>query len=453
MYPVKNLRRRSARTLFLVIGVALAITLTTIMYSIGEGINASTREIVEETNVDLFVYPKSANPILQEFTKYFDLNDGRKLAAKIREGNPAIKAASPWLAEGIHITSNVIDEGRLKNAKEGEEVLPSIYSVTGKGYVPELMGDFGGVDYYEGTDLLTQTDPFYANGTYAGGLKSENFTHEIVLNHNLASLLDVSIGDRVYVRGVGLPYEVNRKTYDAWIGNASWYIVQGIMVELYEPATILTAAMHLSELQYFTGKHRVSIQNLVFTDYVNEIYVELYDQNDRAEVKHWLLNEFEDKDRITVITSDELTSELNSFLDIFRGFSDMIIIITSLVVVLFISTIMMISVQEQGHEIGMLRAIGISKKTIIKQILAESIVICLIGFVAGLIFGYVGADLLEEYILSTEGEIPAGVKLTKITPELILQVSFITLAIGILAGVIPALWASKVTPIRAIRKV
>ena len=131
----------------------------------------------------------------------------------------------------------------------------------------------------------------------------------------------------------------------------------------------------------------------------------------------------------------------------------MIIIITSSVAILFISTIMMISVREQGREIGMLRAIGISKGTIMKHILTESIIICILGFIIGLIMGYVGAGILNEIIRSTEESIPAGIEITHISLDIILQVCLITLTIGILAGVIPAGWAARLEPVESIRKV
>lgn len=451
VYSIKNLKRRSARSALLIIGVSLAITLTTIMFAISEGINSSTKELIDETRIELFVYPESSNPILQEFTRYLDLNDGRELAAKIKESHPSIRAASPWLAEGLYVATNKL-ENQSEFTSESEEI-PKIFSITGKGHVPELEGDFGGIEQISGTDLPTKNDPFYANGTYSGGTDSDNFTHEVVLNKFLAELLDISVGDVIFVSGLGPPIMLNNETYSYWLENSTWFKVNGIILETYEPPSLLSATMHLSELQYLTGKHRFVIFNNVLKDFVNEIYVDLYDPADKKVVKNWLETEFEDKDKITVLTSDELTGEFNSFLDIFEGFSTMILIITTFVVILFVSTIMMISVQEQGKEIGMLRAIGISKSTIVKNILAESIMICLIGFIAGALLGIIGSSLLEDFIRSTEQEIPVGIEITTITPGLVLTVSFITIIIGILASIIPAIWASRLVPVESIRKV
>jgi putative ABC transport system permease protein len=211
--------------------------------------------------------------------------------------------------------------------------------------------------------------------------------------------------------------------------------------------------MHLSELQFLTGKYKMDLFGVPRFDFINEIYIDLHNPEDKNEVKRWLSEDFEDRDKITVLTSEELTGEFNSFLDIFKGFSLMIIVITSCVVILFISTIMMISVRERSREIGMLRAIGISKKTIINYILLESIFICAVGFVIGLLFGVIGADILDEVLAGAEEEIPVGVELTTITPGLIFQVSFLTILIGILASLVPAAWASKLMPVDSIRKI
>jgi ABC-type lipoprotein release transport system permease subunit len=433
------------------VGVALAITLSTIMFSISEGINTSTKELIDETDIELFVFPPSSNPILQEFTKYLDLDSGRELAEKIREGNPKIRAASPWLTEGIYISNNIVEDNNL--GASGDEKQPKIYSITGKGYVPELQGNFGTIEQVTGTDLPTPSDPFFANGTYAGGYLSENFTHEIVLNKNLAEMMQVTVGDIVFVNSLGIPFIMDNSSYNTWLENSTWFEVQGIIIERTDAPSILSASMHLSELQYITGKHRMNFFGAVLTDFVNEIYIDLYDPGDTSAVKKWLEEDFEDSNRISVITAGELANEFNSFLDIFKGFSTMIIIITSAVVILFISTIMMISVQEQRREIGMMRAIGISKSTVVRYILVESVVICLIGFIIGLVMGYVGSSVLEEIILSTEDTIPVGVELTTITPDLVFSVSFITILIGIIAGVVPAAWAANLAPVESIRKI
>jgi ABC-type lipoprotein release transport system permease subunit len=454
VYPIKNLRRRSARSVLLVIGVALAITLTTIMFSISEGINSSTKELIEETQIELFVYPEASNPILQEFTKYLDLEGGRDLAQSMREGNPSIRAASPILVEGLFISSGVVDEtakGKISVGKD--EYLPRIVSVTGKGYVPELLGDYGAIDWVAGNEIPTASDPFYANGSYSGGTNSERFTHEIVLNKHLADLMDVGVGDIIYANSVGLPLLITNSSFDSWKANATWFEVYGIVIERYEPPSILSAGMHLSELQYLTGKHKVNLFGVIRTDFVNEIYIDLHDPSEKDEVKRWLEEDFEGKNKITVLTSEELAGEFNSFLDIFKGFSTMIIVITSLVVVLFISTIMVISVREQGREIGMLRAIGISKSTIIKYIVIESVFICILGFILGIILGYAGAGMLDDIIRNTEDDIPVGIEITTITPDLIIQVSLITFVIGILASVTPAVWAARLQPVESIRKI
>jgi ABC-type lipoprotein release transport system permease subunit len=424
------------------------------MFAISEGINSSTKELIDETRVELFVYPKSANPMIQELSSYADMDDGRELARNMVEGNPSIRAASPWLIESLYATTNEVNDEGKSNKGTPWDTIPKVYSFTGKGYVPALQGDFGGIDWISGDEMPTATDPFYANGTYDGGTSSENFTHEIVLNKFLAELLDVKAGDTIYINSIGLPLDINVSTYNSWLANATWFKVYGIMLEKYEAPSMLSGLMHLSELQYLTGKHRyLDFIGQPHSDAVNEIYVDLHNPSDKEEVKRWLTEDFEDHRKISVLTSDELTAEFNSFLDIFKGFSTMIIIITSAVVMLFISTIMMISVREQGREIGMLRAIGISKSTIIKYILMESVLICMLGFLFGVILGYIGSGILEEIIINTQDEIPVGIEITSITYDLVLQVSLITLAIGVLASLVPAAWASKLTPVESIRKI
>jgi putative ABC transport system permease protein len=98
-----------------------------------------------------------------------------------------------------------------------------------------------------------------------------------------------------------------------------------------------------------------------------------------------------------------------------------------------------------------LKAIGISNSTIFKMVLTESVILCIIASIAGLVLGIIGAGVLDEYIRSTEEFIPYGLSITKITPSLIVQIIIIALIIGISAGLLPAYWAGKLNPADTLR--
>lgn len=427
MYPLKNLRRRSARTVLTITGVSLAITLAIIMFSISEGIRESTDEIIERTGIDLLVM-SSGGDILVGGGELFD---GREMAEKINVSNEQIKGTYPLQRERMYITADKTDP---------ESEIPKVAGIIATGSSREVSENFGVARVIEGDYLPTPGDPFYQNRTYAGGTTSDKFTHEILLNSILADYLDVDIGDEVYI-SFQLPTTLD--SYDDWLNNATWFRVEGILTQSFEDEGEMSVTMHLSELQYIAGKSE--------HDKVDMIIVDLYNPSDAKEVKDWFEEDFEDKKKISVVTQDDIREEIARFTSIYRGFSEMVAGITIVVALLFISTVIMISVKERTGELSALRALGFSRYSIFKLVLVESVLICLIGFVIGMILGTFGAEIINIYAQSAATGLPEGFKIAKVTPLLILKAAGSIILVGVFVGLIPAYWASRLNIIEALK--
>jgi putative ABC transport system permease protein len=106
-----------------------------------------------------------------------------------------------------------------------------------------------------------------------------------------------------------------------------------------------------------------------------------------------------------------------------------------------IMNMMFTSVAERTKEIGLRRAIGATRRNIIGQFLAESVVLCLGGATIGIPAGWLGAALIARL-----GGIRADISLLSVL--LAVGVSFL---IGILFGYLPARRAALVEPIAALR--
>jgi putative ABC transport system permease protein len=121
-----------------------------------------------------------------------------------------------------------------------------------------------------------------------------------------------------------------------------------------------------------------------------------------------------------------------------------------------INTLMM-SVTERTKEIGILRALGASRATIRRVFLLESAVIALLGGLVGVIAGWI-ASLILNFILIHQLSASAGDASSLVphsffdySPLLILGVlAFITL-IGLLAGIAPAIRASRLNVVDSLR--
>jgi len=116
--------------------------------------------------------------------------------------------------------------------------------------------------------------------------------------------------------------------------------------------------------------------------------------------------------------------------------------ILSLIVGAFgIANIMFVTVKERTSMIGLKKAIGAKKRSILSEFLLESAIICIMGGLMGLILVYILTIVLTN-AFNFPVFISAGI--------LTLAIS-ICIVIGILAGIIPAYSASRLDPVVAIR--
>lgn len=108
-----------------------------------------------------------------------------------------------------------------------------------------------------------------------------------------------------------------------------------------------------------------------------------------------------------------------------------------------IMNIMFASINERIREIGLCKAVGATGFDVFMQILVESVVIAFIGAIAGLAASY-GLVLILGALTPT-GNTPV------IMPEAMIVAVLFSVAVGIGAGLFPALRAAKLDPIQALR--
>ena len=120
-----------------------------------------------------------------------------------------------------------------------------------------------------------------------------------------------------------------------------------------------------------------------------------------------------------------------------------------------VSNIMLITVKERTHEFGIRKAIGARPWSILKLIITESIIITTI-------FGYIGMLLgiaANEYMDATLGNTQVDAGLFKATMfldptvgiDVCIEATLVIIIAGTIAGLIPALKASRIRPIEALR--
>jgi len=106
-----------------------------------------------------------------------------------------------------------------------------------------------------------------------------------------------------------------------------------------------------------------------------------------------------------------------------------------------IMNIMLVSVTERTREIGLRMAVGARKKDILRQFLIESVVICMLGGLIGIVLGH-GTSLLLAHLLRW----PTATSYSAIV------LSFgVSAAVGVIFGYYPAWKAARLDPIEALR--
>ncbi len=146
-------------------------------------------------------------------------------------------------------------------------------------------------------------------------------------------------------------------------------------------------------------------------------------------------------DDFFIATKDSYISLWKSISSAFFGVFILVSSISAVVGGVVIMNVMLVSVTERTKEIGIRRAMGATRKDILRQFLTESVIQCVIGGVVGVAAGFVFALALRTFTA-----FPASVQ----TWVAILGVA-LSSVIGLFFGIYPATRASGLDPVVALR--
>lgn len=148
-----------------------------------------------------------------------------------------------------------------------------------------------------------------------------------------------------------------------------------------------------------------------------------------------------DENDFEVETNESLGGAFDSFTGTLYIFGFVVGGIALLGAGIGVMNIMLVSVTERTREIGIRKAVGATKKAITFQFLMESVFICQIGGVIGMLLGIVGGNLLALWMESS-AVFPWGAAVAGIIGMTI---------IGVVFGVYPAYKAAQLDPIESLR--
>jgi putative ABC transport system permease protein len=254
---------------------------------------------------------------------------------------------------------------------------------------------------------------------------------------------------------LGEAAKVNLLGFDPAVGkyvkiNDSWLQVVGVLASQQSADTEVEGLevinrnnLVISPLN--TVMRRFEDNNSFLKDEIDGVYIKVNDGVDSVEtagVVSAILNAtHKDAGDYTVVVPAGLLEQKRKTLGIFKIVMISIAGISLLVGGIGIMNIMLATVLERTREIGVRRAIGARQADIVRQFLTEAILISMLGGTMGVAFG-----LVLSWIIGAAAGYP-----TVVTTVSIVVAFSVSVGIGLLFGIYPAMQAAKLDPIEAIR--
>lgn len=344
-----------------------------LLVSVGVGLKQGTA-LMYEGDIDYWIIPTDSSVT--------DLvsNSEKTMLGEVHAGidkistYPDIKGATPVLNRLLYASSS----GRSPKVIMGVGIIP--------GSVDALPANVPG---------LSAGDSHFTGGPMTG---------EVVINEKTAKLLGLKYGDTLTLgtSGKGL--------------NNSFRVAGEIEAAEYSISPV--AVMHLSELQEITGNLKGDRANYIIAkgNNVNPLLKALF------------------PDSLVMSSGEFMNYNIVSDKKILAT-AVAVSVVSMFIAVLFISSTMVLSISEKQKEFAVMRAIGISRRSIIKIALYESFIISVFGGILSILLSDMGQGLLN---MAANRFFNAG-QVSVVNPVMQLGGLGIALAAGVFSGLIPVI--------------
>ena len=155
-----------------------------------------------------------------------------------------------------------------------------------------------------------------------------------------------------------------------------------------------------------------------------------------------LYKAYQSHDNYFVLTSAEMMDAMDSMVNLLMAILTLIAAISLLVGGIGIMNIMLVTVTERTREIGIRKAIGAERKSIIIQFLIEACMLCGLGGIIGIFFGYLGTLIAGKFMLQM---------ILYPTMSITIGAFAFSVVLGVVFGIYPAIKASGLQPVVALR--
>jgi putative ABC transport system permease protein len=400
-----NLRDHKLRSLLTMLGMIFGVAAVVAMLSIGAGAQQKVMAFIEQLGVrNLIVYAKEA-PNWQVYQKVRRLSPGLSLAdyEVIRNSLPDIVQGTP--------------RKRFEPSKvlpKPQQEAPILYGVQ-----PSYMV-ISGLRVMEGRFFDSSEEDSAAPVCVLGAAAKDSLFGTAATVGEYVKLNE----QWFHIVGVVAPQL-------AAPGDTGGVQNEDLNNVIYAPLNSVRMRMEDSE----SGRK----------DEVDALYLRLASADSsatNAEIVRSILNSsHHSAGDFSVIVPAELLAEQKRTEQLFNTVMVAIASISLLVGGIGIMNIMLAAILERTREIGVRRAVGARQRDIVRQFVVEAVLISFAGGLLGLVLGFAMSELIAWF---------AGWS-TVVTVGSILLAFLVSISIGLIFGIYPAMKAARLDPVEAIR--
>jgi putative ABC transport system permease protein len=385
-WGLRSLLRQPLRTALSLVGIAVAAAMLLDMVMLSGGIDKSFTELLLGGGFQMRLTPKGTLPFDTEAT----MAGASGIVAALRR-DPAVAAAGAVLGTSLY------------GARADSTV-----TLFGYGIEPEAQSLY---QVTAGRDLVARD------------------TSGVVLSEPAARLLRAAVGDTVRLVG-----RLDPQVVTAAVGRR--LIVRGMVRWLYDYRGQPSVGTVLPVMRRLARRNAEDRASIILVKAREDAQVPALADSLRARFP-----------QVEVNSVADLAAHFRERLVYFRQLSYILGSMSLIVAVLLIATLLTITVNERLGEIATLRAIGVSRGTVVGQVLAEGTALTVVGATLGILLGLVMARYLDAILTSFPG-LPAAFSFFVPRAGTLGFAAVILLVTGSLAGLYPA-WLASRTPIAA----
>jgi putative ABC transport system permease protein len=386
VWGLKSLRRRPLRTALSLAGIAVASAMLLDMVMLSGGIEKSFRDLLLARGYQIRLTPKGTLP----FDTEGSIRGASTVVGTIR-AMAGVEAAGAILGSSIY--------GRRSD---------SLVTLFGYGIQPEAQGVY---QVTAGADLAPMD------------------TLGLLLSETAAKLLHAAPGDTVTLVG-----RLDPQMAGAAVGRR--LAVRGVVRWIYDHRGQPSVGTVLPVMQHLSPEAQADRASLLLVKAADDGAVEGLAAGLRARFPELEVNSVAD-----------LVVQAKRRLVYFTQLSYVLGGMSLVVAVLLVGTLLTITVNERLGEIATLRAIGVSRGTIVRQVLAEGTALTVLGAGIGILLGLATAEYLDAILTSFPG-LPAAFSFFVPRGDTLTLATAVLLGTGSLAGLYPA-WLASRAPIAA----